>query len=217
MDPTDGTAVYSTDWIYYSDSIALADRETKSVLFGSVYQPTTGRQFLRKNNTLIVKEIISRNGKNQSVTRSPMASQSKGFPEFMGCAFGTSKYYDKVPGIKDKLKKIFDKTLIPTLEREYGMIDSRPASGSSALFCCDIADGKRHFALLYFQKAWDLAVGVLYARDAGCIVTCGNSLENIEGGNLEKTIARCTKDTLVNVGVFANPYVQREVMQRFNS
>ena len=98
------------------------------------------------------------------------------------------------------------------------MINAIPAAGSSALFCCDIGAGNRHFALLYFQKAWDLAVGALFARDAKCIVEVVDTDMKKIGTceDLEKVIAGCNKDTSVNVHVFANPDVKEIVMRQLN-
>ncbi len=215
VDPTDGTAVYATGGEYYSNSIALADRETERVLFGSVYQPHTEKQFLRaEGDAWIVEPIVTRDNNVRTIERKPIHSSSKSLPELMGCAYGTSRFYPDAPGLKEKLELVFGKVEFPELKRSYGMINAKPASGSTSLFCCDIADGKRHFIALYFQKAWDLAVGALFARDAGCIVECGSSSQPISGGNLERTIATCTQDTLTNVGVYANQDVRDIVLQR---
>jgi len=216
VDPTDGTAVYATGGEYYSNSIALADREAGRVLFGSVWQPSKRRQFLRVNGEVLVREeILGREGKKLQIERVPVPSQSRGLPELMGCSYGTSKYHNRVPGIKEALAGVFDDVEFPELGRNYHLIDSRPASGSSALFLGDIADGNRHFALLYFQKAWDLAVGALFARDAGCAVQCGDAIDKITCGDLETQIARCSKEDLINVAIFANPNVKDIVMERF--
>jgi len=208
IDPTDGTAVYSTGGEYYSNSIALADRQDKKVIFGSVYQPTRKRQFVRlENEVYISEEIITKQGKKLKIERKLQPSKSKGLPELMGCAILPSKYREKNLKLYEKLAHLFDKIEFPKLERNYGMINAIPASGSSALFCCDIASGNRHFALLYFQKAWDLAAGSLFARDSGCIV---------EPEDLEQTIATSAKESLIDVKVFANPYVRDIVMSRLN-
>jgi fructose-1,6-bisphosphatase/inositol monophosphatase family enzyme len=217
-DPTDGTSVYSTAGLYYSTSTALADRKEKTVPFGSVYQPATGRQFLRlKEKVWVSEEVVLRDGKKERIERTPIPSVSAGAPELMGLAYGTSRHYHLMPGIKERLEHFFDPVEYPFLRRSYGMINARPASGSSALFCSDIADGNRHFAIIYFQKAWDLAVGALYARDAGCIVESGDTIQSLTGGNLENQIAKATKDTLVNVGVFANSQVRDIVLERLGS
>ncbi len=221
IDPTDGTGVYAIGGEYYSNSIALVDRKKQEVPFGSVFQSTTARQFIRINGeTEVIENKMGKNGPFK-LKRKPVFSKSKGFAELMGCSFGTSKYYNLIPGIKEKLEKVFEKQEVPELKREYAMINARPASGSSALFGCDIGDGNRHFALLYFQKAWDLAVGALYARDAGCIVESQYSnTKNLskwgDGIDLEKQIASCDKKTLINARIFANPDVQRFVMEKFN-
>jgi len=135
----------------------------------------------------------------------------------MGCSFGTSFYYKENPGIEIRLKKVFDKMEVPLVDQPYSMINARPASGSSALFCCDIADGKRHFALLFYQKAWDLAVGAVYAHRAGCPIVLFNNKGEVIEGNLEQSIAQCDKKTLLNVGIFGNEHIKEEVMGRFNS
>ena len=208
VDPTDGTAVYSTGGEYYSNSVALADRESRTIPFGSVYQSAIGRQFVRINNEVWIREsTIEKNGKHKTIERIPQPSQSRGLPELMGCVILPSKYRNDNPELAGKLGKVFQEVEFPALERSYSMIDAKPASGSSALFCCDIADGNRHFALLYKQKAWDMAGGALIARDAGCIV---------KPADLEQQIARCTKNTLLDVEVYANPYVQYIAMSRFN-
>lgn len=215
VDPTDGTAVYATGGTYYSNSTALIDREKQTVPFGSVFQSATGKQFVRSEGKIWISEpITDKGGTQRTIERKPVPSTSEGAPELLGCAFGTSKHYSLIPGIQQALEGVFEKTENPGLKRRYGMINARPASGSSALFCSDIADGNRHFALLYFQKAWDLAVGALYARDAGCIVTSGDSIETLTEGNLEKQIAGCDKKTLINVGIFANKAIQEAVMSK---
>ncbi len=222
QDPLDGTAVFALGGEYYSNSIALVDKEGNSgkgsVVFGSVYQPMIGRQFVRTSSGLIIREkVLSLEGKEEIRERIPIPSKSKGFPEYQGCSFGTSKYFKNHPRIKDKLDNVFLKREVPSLKREYSMINARPASGSSALFCCDIAEGKKHFALLFFQKAWDLAVGALYARDAGCPINIFNSEGNISNeSDLEHLIVNCDKDTLLNIGIYANDKVKEDVIERFN-
>ena len=156
---------------------------------------------------MIWENIIRKDGEHRRRERIPKPSQSRGLPELMGCVILPSKYRNDNPELAGKLGKVFQEVEFPALERSYSMIDAKPASGSSALFCCDIADGNRHFALLYKQKAWDMAGGALIARDAGCIV---------KPADLEQQIATCTKNTLLDVEVYANPYVQYIAMSRFN-
>ncbi len=208
VDPIDGTAVYSTGGEYYSNSVALADRREKKVIFSSVYQSATGRQFVRFEDEVLIIENITRKDRTKiMIERKPIPSQSKGMPELMGCVILPSKYKEKNQELSQQLSHLFDKVNFSELERSYGMINAIPASGSSALFCCDIASGNRHFYLGYFQKAWDMAGGALFARDSGCIVT---------PANLEEQIAICNKETLLNVHVFANADIKEIVMKQFN-
>jgi len=231
VDPTDGTAVFTTGGDYYSNVIALADRESEEVPIISVYQPVTGRQFIKLGSDIWVsEEIMLRDGTTQTIERIPKPSQTKGMPELMGCSFGTSKYYPELPGVKEAVEAVFAKERHHVLQRDYGIINARPASGSSAMFCCDIADGNRHFAVLYAQKTWDLT-GMLIAEKAGCLVQCGPSyrgmqdnklemvfangtVQDISGGNLEAQIATCDKKTLINAAVFANPHVRDIVIKK---
>ena len=136
------------------------------------------------------------------------------------CAFGTNKHYDRMPGIKDRLKRIYAKELFPAFKREYGCIEARPGSGSSALYISDIADGRKHAALLFFQAAWDMAAAAPYARDAGCIVKC-DTKDNPDiaswNEDIEAVVSRCGKKDLLNVAVFANEHVEREVLRKYNA
>lgn len=220
VDPTDGTAVFSTGGEYYSNSVALADKVNQKILFGSVYQPPTGRQFVfEKGNVSVTEPIVNLDNLPEIIHRRPSPSQSKGLPELIGCAFIPSKYRERYFEIDRKLTKLFEGVNFPELKRSYNLINAKPASGSSALFCCDIADGKRHFALLYLQKAWDLAGGAIYAGNTpGCIVEIlDNGGDLVNKRSLDEQIASCTKESLISVGVFANLYVRNLVMDRFNS
>jgi hypothetical protein len=155
---------------------------------------------------------VSRPVVEQPILRPLIPSKSACPGEWLACAYGTSKHYDKIPGVKERLERIFTKEPQPQFEnRTYGVIDARPCSGSSALFMADIAGGTRHAAVTFFQAAWDMAVGALVARDAGCPVYCGTDLHTHTGGDLEAQIARCDRKTLINVSVFANTHVQRHV------
>ena len=111
-------------------------------------------------------------------------------------------------------EKVFEKETIPLLNRPYSMINAKPASGSSALFCSEIADGKRHFALLFYQKAWDLAVGAVYAQKAGCPIVLFDPKGNIIDKNLESNIAQCDKNTLLHIGVFGNEQIKYDVSRK---
>jgi fructose-1,6-bisphosphatase/inositol monophosphatase family enzyme len=214
VDPIDGTSLYPRGE-YYSNSIALVDGGARKVLLSSVYQPATARQFLRLENEVWISEpVLQRDGKESLIERVPRPSKSVDLKELLGCAFGTSKYYEAVPGLKKRLKGVFRKTRDPVLDREYSLINARPGSGSSALFCCEIADGRRHFAVLYFQKAWDLAGSVPYAREAGCIVECGQN-GKLTGCDAEEQIATAGRNTLINVGVFANGTIRDIVLSKF--
>jgi len=75
MDPTDGTAVYSLGGEYYSNSLALIDRyenEGKGdIIFGSVYQSATGRQFLMINQKLVVRELVQIDNVSSIIQRTP--------------------------------------------------------------------------------------------------------------------------------------------------
>ncbi len=221
VDPTDGTAVFSSGGAYYSISIALADKEEGKLVMGSVYQPRTGRFFLRVSGEKpwVQEPIQQRDGNIVTIERLVQPSDSFGLSELMGCSFGTSKHYNNIPGVKEKLAGVFTKEIYPELDnRSYGMIDARPASGSSALFLSDIANGRYHFALLFFQAAWDMAVGAMIARDAGCVVTCGltpSTYNDGTGDQLEELIACGDKKTLVNVCVYANKDVQDSVEAKF--
>jgi len=220
VDPTDGTAVFVLGGEYYSSSIALVDKKGNSdegaVVLGSVYQSATGRQFLRTSDQLIVRQpVIDLDGKETIIERRPRGSNSGCFAEYKGASFGTSKYYPENPGIKRALEGVFQKVKIESLGRIYSPINARPASGSSALFCCDIADGNNHFGLIFFQKAWDLAVGALYAQQAGCPTVLFDNQGSIIKDNLEKVIAYCKKDTLANIGVFANEKVKEDILSQF--
>jgi len=215
IDPTDGTSIYAQGGDYYSMSLALADRETGTVPLGVIYQPANDRQFFRQIGVphpwMRTLEFQHKGDGTYLEISTPLLRPSKSTcpGEWLACAFGTSKHYDKIPGIKEKLKSVFEKEKYAAFEgREWGVIDARPAAGSSALFMADIADGKRHAAVTFFQAAWDMAVGALIARDAGCIVHCGTDVNTWTGGDLESQIARCDKKTLINVSVFANPDVQ---------
>ncbi len=219
LDPTDGTSIYAQGGEYYSMSLALADRETGKVPFGVIYQPSMDRQFFRVADAVPwVSEGISPRISDDfhSCVRGAQGPSKSACPgEWLACAFGPSKHYDKIPGIKEKLKAVFEKEKYAAFEgREWGVIDARPCAGSSALFMADIADGKRHAAVTFFQAAWDMAVGALLARDAGCIVHCGTDVNTWTGGDLEAQIARCDKKTLINVSVFANPNVQEYVERK---
>jgi len=219
MDPTDGTAVYSLGGEYYSNSLALIDREAYggrgSVILGSVYQSAKDKQFLMIRNDLIIRENIQTKEGSSFIERIPVASKSTNFAEFMGCSFGTSFHYDANPGMEEKLEKVFEKQQVSLADKKYSMINARPASGSSALFCCDIADGERHFALLFYQKAWDLAVGAVYAKRAGCPIVMFDNSGKIIKQTLESSIAQCDKKTILNVGVFANKDIQEHVLKKF--
>jgi hypothetical protein len=70
---------------------------------------------------------------------------------------------------------------------------------------------------LFFQKAWDLAVGAVYARQAGCPVVLFDQSGNIIDADLEHEIAGCTKSTMMHVGVFANEHVKGYVLGKFNA
>lgn len=221
LDPTDGTSIYAQGGEYYSMSLALADRETGTVPFGTLYQPTANRQFVRASHEsprVMVCDSDHSDGEIRlfdSVDRTVRPSPSACPGEWLVCAFGTSKHYDKIPGIKEKLANVFEKEKYAAFEdRKWGVIDARPCAGSSALFMADIADGKRHAAVTFFQAAWDMAVGALLARDAGCIVHCGTDVNTWTGGDLEAQIARCDKKTLINVSVFANKHVQEYVERK---
>jgi len=215
VDPLDGTSVSATGGVYYSNVIALIDHERGKVPLSSVYQPATGRQFLRLDGEVWISEnIVMRDGKVKRIERMPLPSTSAGAPELLGLASIPSKYQHLVPELKVKLDRLFDPVPYPELRnRAYGLKDAKPASGSSNLFHSDIADGNRHFALTYYQAPWDM-VGALYAKAAGCIVECGTSLETFTGGDLEEQIAQADKKTLMNVSVFANPEVREVVMKR---
>jgi fructose-1,6-bisphosphatase/inositol monophosphatase family enzyme len=220
VDPTDGSAVFSTGGLDYTNSISLIDKAANKgkggVILGSVYQSATGKQFLMIGNKLIVKEFIETIETGEElITRMPVPSKSRGFPEFLGCSFGTSKYYPQNPGVEDKLKNVFKKELHPVNGREYGRINARPASGSSALFCCNIADGKNHFAMLFYQAAWDLAVGAVFAQRAGCPVVLFDNAGNLINQDLETSIANCDKNTLINVGVFGSEFIKKDILNKF--
>jgi fructose-1,6-bisphosphatase/inositol monophosphatase family enzyme len=217
VDPTDGTALFATNGEYYSSSIALVDRESNEVPFGSVFQPARDRQFIRlKGEGYWVREkVVGRDGHERYSERVPQPSQSAGEPELLIATHATSKHADKIPGIQAKLAGILEPHTFEGFgSRLYGVRDAKPASGSSALFMCDIANGERHGVVLYFQKAWDFAVGAMYAANAGCPVTVGTDIQNITGGDLERTIASCDKNTLVNIAVYANPAVQNILEQK---
>ena len=219
VDPTDGTAIYSLGGEYYSNSTSLIDREANNgngaVVLGSVYQSAIGKQFLMVGNELVVREKIFTPKGISTIERIPKPSRSECFPEFMGCSFGTSAHLNKNPALQERLKKVFEKQEV-SFDRSYPTINAKPASGSSALFCSDIADGKRHFALLFFQKAWDLAVGAVYAQKAGCPVVMFDNSGNATSENLETTIAQCDMKTLTSVGVFANESVKDYILEKFN-
>jgi len=218
VDPTDGTAVFATGGEYYSSSIALIDRERQEVPFGSVFQPARDRQFIRaKGEGYWVREkIVDRNGYVSYVERVPQPSQTEGEPELLVAAHAPSQYADKIPGISDRLAKIFALHTFPDLGyRLYGIRDAKPASGSSALFMCDIANGERHGVVLYFQKTWDFAVGAMYVSDAGCPVTVGADITSIAGGDLEKIIVTCNRNTLTNIAVYANQNIRTIIESRF--
>jgi fructose-1,6-bisphosphatase/inositol monophosphatase family enzyme len=221
MDPTDGTAVYTLGGEYYSNSLALIDlvgnNGNGAVILGSVYQSAKSRQFgMIKDKTFIIEHIQTYDPKS-IIEKLPEPSQSRCFAEYLGCSFGTSEQYKYNPGIEDRLKKVFEKQEAPFLNKSYSMLNARPASGSSALFCCDIADGNRHFALLFYQKGWDVAVGAVYAQRVGCPIVLFDNKGNVIDGNLETSIAQCDKKTLLNVGVFGNKYIRDDVLKKFNS
>ncbi|MBI4139459.1 hypothetical protein HY483_00685 [Candidatus Woesearchaeota archaeon] len=224
IDPTDGTAVFATGGEYFSSSIALIDRENGTVPFGSVYQPRRGRQFIRNNLYCGAPDICVRlriqvlsEYQDDFVVFRPERSQSSSMTDMLVCAVATSKYLPQHPGLKEKLDRLFRKERVPIIDREYGMINAKPASGSSALYLCDTASGNRHGAILYFQKAWDLAVGALFARDAGCVVTCSTKGIELEGEDIEKVIAGCSRNTLVNCAVYANQDVKNTVERMMNT
>ena len=219
VDPIDGTAVYSIGGEYYSSSVALVDRQGNdgraAVIFGSVMQPARGRQFIRTPSQLAVRENYETLRAASAINlRKPRPSNSRGFGEYLGCAFAPRVNRAKHSGVFDTLEKVFTYEEAPELRRSYSAKNARPASGSSALFCCDIADGNRHFAVIFFQKAWDLAVGTLYAKQAGCPVVVFDNHMNPVDVNLEHAIANCTKEPLINVGVFANKHVQSYIMKK---
>lgn len=222
VDPIDGTSVYSLGGEYYSSSVALVDRNGNdgqgAVIFGSVMQPARGRQFIRTPDELIVsEECDTLNANTAAKIRRPRPSDSKGFAEYLGCAFAPKRYCPEGSNLKARLEGIFDKQHVAAVKRDYAPINARPASGSSALFCCDIADGNRHFAVILFQKAWDLAVGAMYAKQAGCpVVVLDDQLDPINT-NLEHAIANCTKESLINVAVFANSHVAEFVMNKLGA
>ena len=127
-----------------------------------------------------------------------------------------SKYRKENPELKQKLDTVFAKQKFPELkDGEYGMIDAKPASGSSALYLCDIADGNRHAAILTFQSPWDLAVGALYARDRGCPVVLLDNKGMPTNDDVERVIALAKKDTLINIAVYANTAVKKLVEDKF--
>lgn len=218
VDPTDGTAVFARGGEYYSNSIALIDREEGKVPFGAVYQSRTQRQFVRVEGKLAVREK-RRNaiGGFCHAEYTPTPSASQGFGEWLGCSFGTSRHYKDHPGIKEKVESLFEKETDPLLKRDFGLINARPYTGSSALFACDIAAGNRHFAVLFFQKAWDLAVGVPYAMDAGCPTHILDNDGRPTGQDPKQVIAGCDKDTLINVTVSANQYIDAYVMKKLGN
>ena len=216
VDPTDGTAVWKTGGEYYSNSVALMDMQESKIVFGSVFQSVTGRQFINMPGELIVRELITDlDGNIRYIERRPRGTSSKGFGEYLGCSFGTSKYYTQYPDVKPRLEAVFGEQEVPELKRKYAAKNARPMSGSSALYCCDIVDGNRHFAMLFFQKAWDLAVGAMYAKQAGCPVVIFDNDGNAVEKDLEQEIIKCDKDSVINVGVFANNHVKEYVLNKF--
>ena len=132
VDPTDGTAVFKTGGEYFRSSIALVDRKEEQVVFGSVYQPQRKRQFIRTPEQFWVEQTVQAvNGSPLVVKRRPEPSQTRGMPELLVCAFFPTKY--NAPDFKAKVDAVFVKEAFPELgNREYGIINARPASGSSA-------------------------------------------------------------------------------------
>jgi len=217
VDPIDGTAVFKTGGECYSNVVALVDREKRQIPLVSVVLPAKNKRFLRlENKVFVFEQIKNLKGQKQIIEKVPISSKSQDLGEWLGCSFAPSKQYGLSQGLQQRAEGVFRKEVFSELgNRTYGAKDSRPNSGSSAFLACEIAEGERHFAFLLGQKLHDL-MGSVFAMQAGCPVRCGEFVDNMFKEDYEsKIIDALEKETLLNAGIFANPYMEEKMTSLF--
>ena len=145
IDPVDGTTNFSRNIPFFCVSIALAKKE--KVILGVVYNPLLNQLFIAEKG-----KGAFLNGKRISVSKVGVLGDS-----LLTLSSGTaSSALDLRQRSAGRLRhKIF-------ALREFG---------SAALELCHVACGRTEAAVIIGSHPWDVAAGMLIAKEAGAIVT----------------------------------------------
>lgn len=143
IDPIDGTTNYSRQIPFFCVSIALFKQDQPEAAV--IYQPLTDELFYAQNNQgcYLNDSRLFRNGANE--------------PPLIDCNKGRGKES------KEKYLKAF--SCIPDVYPDIVLF------GSSALELAYLAAGRVDCFITYGDELYDVAAGILIAREAGCVVS----------------------------------------------
>lgn len=145
VDPLDGTTNFVHQVPYFSVSLAL--EYDGQLLVGAVYQPTTDDCYLA-----VAGQGAQLNGRPihvSAVTAMPQALATVGFPAVVTPESPDFRLFLEAVNVCQAIRRM----------------------GSAALNLCYLAAGRFDVSWAYSTKLWDIAAGLLIAREAGATIS----------------------------------------------